>query len=410
LLQSIRGWTDSRLENLVIIQVEGFSQSVLEQQRDGRDVMPFVRKLARDGYYFPNTFQCANFTSGGVFSTLASMPRATYDEPGSRFTSYELNGYYGSLPRIFGTTDSAHYFLFGFRQSCDDFTAFAANQGCRVVGYFDFVEILKRKKQLAEADTLLGIFDGYFLDESAAILLQAPDRFTAHLVTTTTHSPWAVAASFKKRFDEPALNSFAYLDASIQNFCERLQTKPGLWEKTLVVILGDHTSVTFGNSWLERVRIPLVFYSANLPPRPNPDPRWASQVDVLPTALALFRAEHRYAGMGRNLLDPAAPEVGLVTGTSTRGYYFTRDFVLSYEPLDRDARVFGLTNENLTTEEVASPNAEIASRMRQEYFATVELAKRLALAKQIFPMPTKRLDQTAQSAAEKTGSSEASAK
>src|SRR5262245_19482142 len=168
--------------------------------------------------------------------------------------------------------------------------------------------------------------------------------------------------------------------------------------------------VTFENSWLERLRIPLVFYSQKHRLRANPDWRLASQVDVLPTALALFSGEHRYAGMGRNLLDPAAPEIGLVTGTSTRGYYLKRDFVLSYEPLDREAWLFGLTNENLTAEEVAGQNAEIASRMRQEYFATVELAKRLALGKQIFPMSTDRLDQTVQSATEKGASSEASAK
>jgi len=395
LLQTIPGRAGSSIENLVIIQVEGFSQSALEQQRDGRAVMPFVRKLAEEGCYFPNTFQCANFTSGGVFSTLASLPRATYDEPGSRFTSYELNGYYGSPARVLGVDNYTHFFLFGFRQSCDDFTAFAANQGCRVSGYFDFVEILKRKNQLAEADTLLGIFDGYFFDECAEMLLNCPTRFTAHLVTTTTHSPWTVPAAFPKQFDEPPMNSFAYLDASIRKFCGQLQGKPGLWEKTLVVILGDHTSVTFGNTWLERVRIPLVFYNPRLPPRANPDPRRASQVDVLPTALALFPGDHLYAGMGRNLLDASVPDLGLVTGTSRQGYFLKGDFVLSYDPLERDARLFGLTNETMTADEVTAWHTEAGAQWRKEYFAAVELAKRLALGKRIFPMPADRRDRAA---------------
>jgi phosphoglycerol transferase MdoB-like AlkP superfamily enzyme len=386
LLQHVRGCAGSSVENLVIIQVEGFSQSVLDQQRDGRPVMPFVRKLANEGYYFPNTFQCANFTSGGVFSTLASMPRATYDEPGSRFTSYELNGYYGSPAHIFGTDNYAHFFMFGFRQSCDDFTAFTANQGCRVFNYFDFAKILKRKNQLAEADTLLGIFDGYFFDESAKILLECPTRFTAHLVTTSTHSPWATPASFPKQFDEPEMNTFAYLDASIRKFCEQLQSKPGLWEKTLLVIVGDHTSVTFGNTWLERFRIPLVFYTPDLPPRPNPDPIRASQVDVLHTALALFPGSHLFAGMGRNLLDPSVPHVGLVAGTASEGYFLKDEFVLSYDPQERDARLFGLTGETITADEVTAQHAEANAQLRKEYFATVELARRLAVGKQIFPI------------------------
>jgi len=386
LLQRIPGRTGSPAENLIILQVEGFSQSVLDQQRDGRAVMPFLSQLAREGYYFPNTFQCANFTSGGVFSTLASMPRATYDEPGSRFTSYELNGYYGSPSRLFGTDNYTHFFLFGFRQSCGDFTAFTANQGCKVFGYFEFAEIFRRRKQLAEADTLLGIFDGYFLDECARILLECPTRLTAHLVTATTHSPWATAASFQKQFDEPELNTFAYLDESIRRFCDQLKSKPGLWEKTLLVVTGDHTSVKFGDSWLERFRVPLIFYHSGLPPHVNPDLRYASQVDVLPTALALFPGERLFAGMGRNLLAPVVPNLGLVTGNSNEGYFIKDDFVLSYDPAERDAKLFVLVNEALTLQDVAVHHPEVHVQLRNEYFATVELAKRLALAKQIFPM------------------------
>lgn len=389
LLRRIEGWPDSPIENLIILQVEGFSQSVLEQERDGRAVMPFVRRLATEGYYFPNTLQCANFTSGGVFSTLASMPRATWDEPGSRFTSYELHGYYASPAHLFGPENYTHYFLFGFRQSCGDFTAFAANQGCTVLGYFEFAERFRRRNQLAQADTLLGIFDGYFLEECAEVLLRCPTRFTAHLVTTSTHSPWATPPEFERRFAEPALNTFAYLDEAIRRFCERLQSRPGLWERTLFVVLGDHTSVSFTDAWLERLRIPLIFYHPALPRRPNPDPRRASQVDVLPTALALFPGAPLYAGMGRNLLDPDAPEPGCVSGSSSEGWFVKGDFALRYDPREPEPQLFGLRDGRLDAAELSAQHPEVWRALRREYFATVELARRLALDKRIFPMPTR---------------------
>ncbi len=387
LLRSIVGWAGSPIENLVILQVEGFSQSVLEQERQGRAVMPFVCGLACSGYYFPDTLQCANFTSGGVFSTLVSMPRATYDEPGRRFTSYELHGYYGSPARLFDTKDYTHYFMFAFRQSCGDFTAFAANQGCTVLGYFEFAERFRRRKQLAQADTLLGIFDGYFLEECATVLLSCPTRFTAHLVTATTHSPWATPPEFERRFDEPALNTFAYLDDAIRRFCERLQSRPGLWERTLLVILGDHTSVNFGDTWLERLRVPLVFYHPALPPRPNPDPRRASQVDVLPTALALFAGEHLYAGMGRNLLEPDPPQTGCVSGSSLEGWFVKGERVLRYNPRGPEPHLFGLRNGRLDATDLAAQQPGLWRQLSREYFATIELARRLAEQKRIFPMP-----------------------
>ncbi len=67
LLTTIHGRTNSRIQNVILIQVEGFSQSVLEREENGRFVMPFVRKLSQGGLYFPNTFQCADFTSGECF-------------------------------------------------------------------------------------------------------------------------------------------------------------------------------------------------------------------------------------------------------------------------------------------------------------------------------------------------------
>jgi hypothetical protein len=385
-LTAIHGPPQSGIENIIVIQVEGLSRSILDQERQGRAVTPFLRRMAREGWYFSNTLQNVNFTSGGVFSTLASVPKLTFEEASHRFAGFEMNGSYASLAHVLGGSNYTHYFCEGFRQSWDDFMAFAAHQGCEPHGYGDFKRILEGKNRLMEAESLLGIHDGEFLEECAELFLHCPTHFTAHCMTCTTHSPWAVPAGFTGGFEDPALNAFAYFDASLRAFCERLQSVPAVWDKTLLVVIGDHTSAVYGTDALERLRIPLIFYGPKLPVPTTRAGEWASQVDVVPTVLGLLPGEHRYAGLGRNLQDATWPETGIVSGTIFDGLFVKDGFLLRYTPGSGEVRMQAVTNGPAEKGDLAGQQPELARRLRREYFAQIELAKRLALGKRIFPL------------------------
>jgi phosphoglycerol transferase MdoB-like AlkP superfamily enzyme len=385
LLTTIQGTPRSGIENIIIIQVEGLSRSILEQERNGRAVTPFLRQMAREGLYFSNTFQNANFTSGGVFSTLSGVPKRTFDEVSHRFASFEIGTAYASLAHVLGSSNYTHFFCGGFRQSWDDFMAFTAHQGCEARGYGDFKRILERKNRLAGADSLLGICDGEFLQECAELFLRCPTRFTAHCMTCTTHSPWAVPAGVGTSFDEPALNAFAYFDASLRVFCERMQTAPAVWEETVIIVIGDHTSITFSDSPLERLRIPLIFYGPKLRRSAERSGVSASQVDVVPTALGLIEGRHRFAGIGRNLLDPAWRETGIVGGTTDKGFFLKDGFLLQYVPSSGDVQISVATNDAVTADDLAAREPELARRLQRQYFAQIGLAKRLAVERRIFP-------------------------
>jgi hypothetical protein len=392
LLTTIHGNPRSGIENCIIIQVEGLSYSLLSQERNGRAVTPFLRRMARDGLCFSNTFQNANFTSGGVFSTLASVPKITFEHTTARFAGFEMGGHYGSLARVLDATSYTHFFCEGFRQSWDDFMAFSSRQGTEARGYSHFRDSLERKGRLAGADSLLGISDGPFLQECAELFLSCSNRFTGHCMTCTTHSPWAIPAGFAPDFETPALRAFAYFDASLQAFCERLQSAPAFWEKTMIVVLADHTSLSFGTSFLERLRIPLIFYGPRVPKPEEPDPRPASQVDVVPTILGMLPGEHPYAGLGRNLLDRTWPDTGIISGTTEKGFFLKDGYVLQYAVASGDFRLHALTNDTLGVEELSARQPEVVRRMRREYLGQIELVKRLAAGNRVFPLATERLE------------------
>jgi phosphoglycerol transferase MdoB-like AlkP superfamily enzyme len=385
LLTTIPGTADSPLKNVVVIIVEGLSQSLIAHDSEGRPVTPFLRQLARDGIYFPDTFQNTNFTSGGVFSVLTGIPKISYEQSSERFASFEINGTYGTLPRILDGPDYTHYFCEGFRQSWDAFMAFTSNQGFEAHGYDYFKNALQKNHRPQAADSLLGIADHEFLQQCAELLLSCPTHFTAHCMTCTTHSPWAVPSGTPQRFENAAMNAFAYFDASLQAFCERLRSVPAVWNQTLLVVLGDHTSVTFGNAELERLRIPLIFYGPNLPKREAQTGTRASQIDVLPTLLGLLPGPHPCASLGRGLLDPAVPAPGILSGTTEHGLLLKDGYMLSYKPQADEFQLFQVRDDDVGTDDLSSRQPEVTRNLRRQFFSQIELAKRLAIEKRIFP-------------------------
>jgi phosphoglycerol transferase MdoB-like AlkP superfamily enzyme len=205
-------------------------------------------------------------------------------------------------------------------------------------------------------------------------------------MTCTTHSPWAVPPSFKPLFEEPELNTFAYLDSAIAAFVKRIEDTPTLRDKTLLVVLGDHTSVTFGNNLLERLRIPLIFYAPGLPRVKNSATLCASQVDVLPTVLGLMKGEHRYAGMGRNLLSAKTRCAGVVSGTRDTGFYVTENWVLQYRPFGGASQLFAVANGMVVPQDRAAEQTELVQQLTKACFARIELARRLSLNRRVYPM------------------------
>jgi phosphoglycerol transferase MdoB-like AlkP superfamily enzyme len=313
------------------------------------------------------------------------VPKVTWEETTRRFASHELHGYYGSLAHMLGSTRYTHYFCEAFRQSGDDFLAFMSYQGYKVLNYQTFRDRLNANRQLADGDSILGIHDGYMMQECAEILEKCPTHFTAHLMTCTTHSPWAIPPSFGPHFQEPNLNTFAYLDHSIEAFVKRIDQNPALREKTLIIVLGDHTSITFGKNQMERLRIPLIFYAPGLPRMENTNAIFASQIDVLPTILGLMPGDHLYTGMGRNLLDRSTPFTGIVSGTRDTEFYITENWLLQFHPFQGARQLFAISNGTAAPDNLAESQPELAKSLYQKYLARIELARRLSLDNRICP-------------------------
>jgi len=330
-------------------------------------------------------------TIGSFFATATSIHKACFDEKTKTLTSDEMNGYFGCLSRILGP-EYVHYFGQAYRQNYNDFIYFMGNQGYISMSYYDFKARLEKKQLLDVADDVQGIFDGYFLDECAEILVASSQKYTAYFVTVISHLPWTVPKTFPAPFAEPYLTAFAYVDHCIQSFMERLMSQPERFAKTLVVIVADHTSVVFSNDLWERIRIPIIFYNPQFATFPKPDHClniYASHVDVMPTVIALLGGDLPYAGLGKNLLDPASVKIGAVGGSRTDGFYVKDKFLLQYSPWDKEAQLFILHEGRCELKDKSEEYPGIKQEMMLEYLAQYESARRLASQNLIFPREKK---------------------
>jgi hypothetical protein len=190
-------------------------------------------------------------------------------------------------------------------------------------------------------------------------------------------------------FGVPALDAFRYLDDSLRAFVERLREHPG-FSRTLLVIVGDHTSATVGGGGLrERLRVPLVFWSAGLSAHRD---RWrgregvrGSQVDILPTILGFLDGEHRYAGIGQNLLGGRPLRRGAISGGHPTSFYVVDGFALEYAMQRHSARLLPIEDGEIALRDVGPEHPDLLRRLTREFLALQETADRLAREGRVFP-------------------------
>ncbi len=391
LLRMARGQGGLGIRNVVVVQVEGLGTTLLEHDTAAGPVMPFVRSLARNGLYFPSVYQSFPATDGGVFATLTSFhwthALGGRGVRGERLAESVVGGYSGSLPRLLAGPPYRHYGFSGFRHRSEDFTSFTRNQGYRTRG---FEALLAQLGPRAERDSgPLGIHDGPLLQAAATALVSRRGLFTAHVMTTTSHAPWQVPEGAPAPLGQGPVGTFRYVDDSIRAFVERLQAERPDFENTLLVVTGDHTSITFGDHFLERIRVPLVL--AGLPVS-RARGRWpqrhdgaASQVDVLPTILSLLDGDRLYSGMGWSLLDGRPATAGIISGETTDSFYFRDGFALRYHLRKGTAELLAVTVHDVGPTDLSAQYPQVAARLTREFLALYEAADRLMRENRMFP-------------------------
>jgi phosphoglycerol transferase MdoB-like AlkP superfamily enzyme len=295
-MRTMAGGRERNRKNIVVIQLEGFSNGFINYRRDGRPVTPFLNRLAKQQIYFPNFIQSVRFTHRALFVINSSyLDRATGR---SILKTPEIRHSFSSLGKTLQDNGYSLLYLEGANSDYENMRGFLKMQGYTI---FDgpVMDESGRYDDVKDSKDSFGYHDDLVFDEAVYRFERAEQPFLGYITTHSTHSPWMPPEYFESGFEVP-YGVFEYTDWSVRKFFRKMKKK-GLLDNTIVVITADHTSLPVRDlSHFDRMNIPLIIFLKGKTGKVVQT--IGSQVDILPTVLGLIGLDVPYASMGRNLL------------------------------------------------------------------------------------------------------------
>ncbi len=296
----------SKPANVVILFIEGLDRRFLGKTYGGVPGTPFLDRIKSEGVYFENFFANGVQTARGLFATFCSAnPRHGAAEMKTRYAHDYL-----CLPSVLQRRGYRTEMVIGQHRDLNRLQTFMSRNGLQhLVDEGDFPPDAKR--------TGLGMADGALFDLFAQRLerLQAGNEpFFLASLTLATHHPFAAPSNhpdvvrLQESVEDKYVAALRYTDLELERVFSEFIRK-GLLRNTVLFILGDHgRHELVGQTDVERsvghFAAPLLVWmdeSLRTPEtyRPRTVSTIASQVDIMPTALAM-----------NGLMPAAAPFAG----------------------------------------------------------------------------------------------------
>lgn len=314
-------------KNLVIIQVESLEQFVINQKVDGQEITPNLNRILKNSYYFSNiNEQVYNGTSSDsdlmINTSLLPIRR------GSVFFRFPNNAY-NSLPKLM---EKQGYSTIAIHPDNGAYWNWLPN-----LTDMGFQKCIDSSHYKMDESIGLGISDGSFFRQIEPYVKSEKQPFYSFIVTLTSHSPYDLPEKYKElKLSNDYKNTFFgdycqiihYTDKQLGIFLNKLKND-GLYNNTLFVIAGDHTSLhKYYQQYLDTMkpsepwfakpnkRIPLIIYNPSITGKQIDTV--GGQVDIMPTVaylMGLNKDKYDWSVMGRNLLDTDESFAVLEDGT-----------------------------------------------------------------------------------------------
>jgi hypothetical protein len=303
-----------RPANILLIFVEALDRRYLNKTVDGVRVTPFLDRLKHDSLYFEHFFANGVQTARGLFSTLCSY----YPRQGTAAMKTHYLHDYACLPSLLRERGYRTEMTIGYDRDLNRLHVFLSRNGLHEL--FDRTSFPPSAQEIG-AFAGIGRPDGALLDlmrTRVEALRAGGSPYCLMAMTIGTHHPFAVPASAThpdiqslKRDSDAYLAALRYVDLELERVLTGMK-RDGLLKDTIVLILGDHgRHEKVGQTDFERqaghFMTPLFLWMdeslrASHPYQPRTVTTVASQVDLLPTILALNGAAPRLSpSLGRDL-------------------------------------------------------------------------------------------------------------
>ena len=289
----------TRRPNIVVVILESFARTVMDEQVGGEPVMPSMQRLKGEGIWFENFFANSFRTDRGEVAVLSGYPAQT------RTSIMKLPAKSRTLPSI-ARSLAAEGYATSFAYGGDlNFTNQA--QYMYATGWQEL--IWQRDLRFAGADPSdWGWDDALMCDWFARRVIDldaAGQPFLAGLLTLSSHKPFDVPYA---KFENEVLNAMAFSDECVGRMIDRLKASPA-WENLLVILVADHGypyPKTLPYNVPLRHRIPMI-WTGGAVRAPGVVGTYGSQIDLAATLLGQLGIAHGDYAFSKDLFAPEPP-------------------------------------------------------------------------------------------------------
>jgi lipoteichoic acid synthase len=295
-----------RGKNVLIIQVEALNTMVMQNKIDGHELMPNLDKLIDQSWYFPNCYSETGIgnTADAEFIVNSSLFAPRAQAASVLYTQYKVP----ALPRL---VESIGYDAFTMHPNratywnrAELYAALGFNRYYDAP-FFHWTDIMG----FGPSDEVL--FSKAMITAKQDDAKKQP--FYAQYITLSSHTPFQYIPQKRRPVPTPPeysgsmlgnyMSAETYSDMAIGKFIDNLKAA-GIWDKSIVVIYGDHTSMLdnsldgkdakaakalLGRAYgpADRQRIPLIIH---LPGQTQGVTRQdtVGQVDIMPSIADLL--------------------------------------------------------------------------------------------------------------------------
>ena len=301
--------------NVIVIQLESFQYFLIGLEVDGQEVTPFLNALRRESLYGDALDQT---TSGSSSDAMFVMLNSLQPPSGGPFCFLFPTISTRALPRILKERgwDTLHVMSYD-----------GAFWNFRIMGdHFGFERQFFSQDLAAPVQGELvgwGLSDVALFERLIALLKIRQEPYFCYVTTTMMHHPFVELQHHQKLLKLPPklektmagryLQLARYRDQALQLFVRRLKEE-GLWNKTILVLCGDHRSRLPEREYQRldvpkldpvRNRVPLLIHVPDGKVRGQMAGA-PGQMDVAPTLLHLLGiSDAAPVFLGRNVLAGA---------------------------------------------------------------------------------------------------------
>ncbi len=325
--------------NVMLVMVESLSAEYMGVFGDEKNLTPHLDKLTEKSLFFNNLYATGTRTVRGMEAVTLSIPPT----PGRSIVKRPDNHNMFSTGFVFQEKGYDNKFIYAGHGYFDNMNDFFSNNGFNVIDRNDFKE-----EEISFAN-IWGVCDE---DLFAKAMRESDKSYTKHkpffnfIMTTSNHRPYTYPDG---KIDIPShtgrSGGVKYTDYAIHDFLEKAKSKP--WFKdTIFVIVADHNGGSAGKNELPlwRYKIPLIVYAPYII-KPKVITKLSSQIDTMPTVMALMKWNYESQFYGNDIMNPNFKERAFIGNYQKLGFVKNKNlFVLG---VDKGLQKYNIIGQSL---------------------------------------------------------------